>query len=51
MTLRFYERVAIHGIMPERALLRLKRAGIAVYKLQKPQKNRVEFCVNKKDIL
>ena len=46
----FYERVAIEGIMPERALLRLKRAGIAVYKLQKPQKNRVEFCVNKKDI-
>ena len=46
----FRERVAIEGIMPERALLKLKRAGISVYKLQKPQKNRVEFSVNKKDI-
>lgn len=46
----FRERVAIEGIMPERALLKLKRAGIAVYKLQKPQKNRLEFSVNKKDI-
>jgi hypothetical protein len=50
MSLALYERVAIEGMMPERALLRLKRAGIAVYKLQKPQKNRVEFCVNRKDI-
>ncbi len=46
----FRERVAIEGIMPERALLKLKRAGIATYKLQKPQKNRLEFSVNKKDI-
>ncbi len=36
--------------MPERALLRLKRAGIPLYNLQKPQKNRILFCVKRKDI-
>lgn len=42
-------RIAIDGIMPERALLRLKRAGICLYNIQKPQKNRILFTVKKKD--
>lgn len=45
----FRERIALEGVMPERALLRLKRAGIAVYNVKKPQKNRLLFSVNKKD--
>ena len=42
-------RIAIDGIMPERALLRLKRAGICLYNIQKPQKTRILFTVKKKD--
>ncbi len=36
--------------MPERALLRLKRAGIPLYKVQKPEKTRLLFEVKKKDL-
>ena len=36
--------------MPERALLRLKRAQIPVYNVQKPQKNRILLSVPRKDI-
>ncbi len=36
--------------MPERALLRLKRAGIPLYNLQKTQKNAILFQVEKKDV-
>ena len=43
------EKIAIDGIMPERALLRLKRAHIALYNVQKPQKNRIVFCIDAKD--
>ena len=46
----FKERVALEGVMPHRALLRLKRAGITVYNVKKPQKNRLIFCVKKKDL-
>ena len=46
----FRERIAIEGIMPERALLKLRRAGIAVYNVKKPQKSRILFSVKKKDI-
>ena len=42
-------RIAIDGIMPGRALLRFKRAGICLYNIQKPQKNRILFSVKKKD--
>ncbi len=35
--------------MPERALLRMKRAGISLYNLQKTQKNAILFHVEKKD--
>ncbi len=44
------ERLQIEGIMPERALLRLKRAGIPLYNLQKPHENRILFRVKRKDI-
>ena len=43
------ERIRIEGIMPERALLRLKRAGIDVFHVKKPQKNQIVFSVKKKD--
>lgn len=46
---RLFERVQIEGIMPERALLRLKRAHIGVYNVQKTAKNRILFQVKKKD--
>ncbi len=36
--------------MPERALLRLKRTGIPLYKVRKTQKNALIFQVNGKDI-
>ena len=42
-------RFLIEGIMPERALLRLKRAGIAVYHVKKRQKNQILLSVKKKD--
>lgn len=43
------ERLYIEGVMPERALLRLKRAGIAVYDVKKVEKNRILLSVKKKD--
>lgn len=42
-------RYQIEGIMPERALLRLKRAQIAVYHVKKTQKNQILLSVKKKD--
>ncbi|MBQ7923963.1 MAG: sporulation protein YqfD [Clostridia bacterium] len=50
MFLQTRERLELQGIMPERALLRLKRAGIDLYDVRKPQKNRILFTVKKKDI-
>lgn len=44
------ERLEIEGIMPERALLRLKRAQIPVYDVEKKQKNRILLRVEKKDV-
>lgn len=43
-------RLFIEGIMPQRALLRFKRAGIAVYNAKKPQKNQLVFSVKEKDV-
>ena len=40
----------ITGLMPERALLRLKREKIALYNVQKTQKNVVVFSVERKDL-
>lgn len=44
------ERLEIEGIMPERALLRLKRAQIPVYNVKKTQKTRILLTVRRKDI-
>ncbi len=41
--------IAIEGIMPERALLKLKRAQIPLYDVKKTQKNRILFSTRKKD--
>lgn len=43
------EKFLLEGLMPERALLRLRRAGISVYDAKKIEKNRILFCVKKKD--
>lgn len=43
------QKLLIEGIMPERALLRLKRAGIAVYNVKKTQKTQILLSVKKKD--
>ncbi len=44
-----YERIEICGLMPERALLRLRRAGITLYGVEKPQKDRLRLRVKGKD--
>ena len=43
------ERLAIEGVMPERALLRLRRAGIDVFNVKKTEKNKILLSVKKKD--
>ncbi len=48
MALRY--RLRLEGMMPERALLRLKRGGIPLYNLRKTQKNAILFQVDKKDV-
>ncbi len=45
-----YERLKIEGLMPERALLRLKRGGIALYRVRKTQKNVLFFEVKRKEL-
>ena len=45
-----YERIQIDGIMPERALLRLKRAGVELYDIQKLQPKRLCLQVKRKDL-
>ena len=42
-------RIKICGLMPERALLRLRRAEIPLYDIQKTGKDEMTFCVWKKD--
>lgn len=42
--------IYIEGVMPERALLRLKREGIAVYGVKKTQKTQIRLRVKKRDI-
>ena len=39
----------LEGVMPERALLRLRRNGITVYNAKKKQKNQILFRVKRKD--
>lgn len=45
-----YDSIQIEGLMPERALLRLKRAGIPLYNVEKLQKNRICLQVKRKDL-
>lgn len=45
----FREAIQIEGNMPERALLRLRRANIGIYGLKKTQKNQILFTVKKQD--
>ncbi|MBQ8322950.1 MAG: sporulation protein YqfD [Clostridia bacterium] len=44
------EKLLVEGLMPERALLRLRRAGIDVYNVKKTQKNQILLSVKKKDV-
>lgn len=43
------QQLLLEGMMPERALLRLKRGGIPVYDAKKCEKNQILFYVNRKD--
>ena len=43
------ERFLLEGTMPERALLRLRRAGIALFNVKKIEKNRIVFSIKRKD--
>lgn len=45
-----YDRIQIEGLMPERVLLRLRRAGIPLYHIQKTQKDRICLQVERKDV-
>ncbi len=42
-------RIALHGLMPERALLRLRRAGIPLFDIQKVAKDELHCSIRKKD--
>jgi len=44
-----FDRIRIEGLMPERALLRLKREGIPLYQVKKIQKNAILLLVRRKD--
>jgi hypothetical protein len=45
-----YDRIQIEGIMPERALIRLKRVGIPLYDVKKTDKNKLLLRVKRKDM-
>ncbi|MBO5736620.1 MAG: sporulation protein YqfD, partial [Clostridia bacterium] len=45
-----YDSIQINGIMPERALLRLKRAGIPLYNVQRAAKTKIRLRVRRKDL-
>ena len=44
------ERLYIQGLMPERALLRLRRAGIPVFDVKKTDKTTLQIAVQKADV-
>ena len=47
----FYrQRILLEGTMPERALLKLRRAQIPLFHVEKPQKNQILFHIMKKDV-
>ena len=43
-------RLKIQGVMPERALLRLRRAKIPLYEVKKEEKNAILLSVKRKDV-
>ena len=43
-------RLQLVGIMPQRALLRLRRAGIALFLVTRTDEKTLRFCVWKKDV-
>ena len=45
-----YDCIQIEGLLPERALLRLKRAGIPLYDLQRTAKDKIRLRVRRKDL-
>ena len=45
-----YDRIQIDGMMPERAMLRLKRAGIPLYNVKKTAKTQVCLRIKRKDL-
>ncbi len=49
--MKFYrERILLEGVMPERALLKLRRAQIPLFQIKKIQKNQILFHIMKKDV-
>ena len=47
---RVFHKIEIEGVMPERALLRLKRSGVPLYAIKKTAKNRLALRVRKRDL-
>ena len=45
----FREKLIVEGVQPEKALLRLQKAGIDVFHAKKIKKNQILFTVSKKD--
>ena len=44
------EKWIVEGVMPERAIDRLQKAGICVFEAKKIKKMQILFCINKKDL-
>jgi hypothetical protein len=40
----------VEGLMPERAVDRLQKAGICLFSVKKIEKKQILFCINKKDL-
>ncbi len=44
------EKWIVEGVMPERAIERLQKAGICIIEAKKVEKMQILFCINKKDL-
>ena len=49
MLFKTYDRIEVIGLMPQRSLMRLRRAGIELYDVKKTDKNVLRFSVHKRD--
>ena len=47
---KIFHKIEIEGVMPERALLRLKRVGVPLYAVKKTAKNRLTLRLRKGDL-